>query len=141
MAFEKLPSFGDPHNHVALAPGFDNPAIVRCCDAWNKTYRKKKVNKKPTVTAMLEANEAYRMAMPPLSDTQSTSDFIACVNHGMIIGAICDLQAKTLLGAAKAAMASFRCTVAMEKNVARNEKPEKNRTTGCTAVRPERELL
>ena len=73
----KLPDLGPAHTHVALAPGFDNPAIVRCCDAWNKTYRARKACQKSTLIALLAANEAYRNAMPPLSGTRNIGDFIA----------------------------------------------------------------
>ena len=122
-----LPDLGPAHTHVALAPGFDNPAIVRCCDAWNKTYRARKAGKKSTLIAVLAANEAYRKAMPPLSGARNISDFIACVSHGMILEAICDLQAKPLLAAAKAALAVYRFAAAAEKAAERKEKHEKNK--------------
>jgi hypothetical protein len=137
----KLPNFGPPHTRVALAPGFHNPAIVRCCDAWNKTYRARKASKKSTVISLLAANEAYRKAMPPLSGTQNISDFIACVNHGMILTAICDLQAKPLLAAAKAALAASRLPAAAQKAAEQEEKHQKNKKSDCPAGQLETEPL
>jgi hypothetical protein len=46
--------------------------------------------------------------MPPLSGYQSICDFIACVAHGMVIGAIGDTNGARLLHAAQVALTALR---------------------------------
>jgi hypothetical protein len=58
--------------------------------------------------ASKSAGLAYRRAMPPLSGQQSISDFIACVAHGMLIGAIGGNNGTKLLYAAQVALGTIR---------------------------------
>jgi hypothetical protein len=53
--------------------------------------------------ARIEARQAYRRAMPPLSGSQNISDFVACVAYGMLIEAIRGADAARLLSAAQIA--------------------------------------
>ena len=128
----KLPYVGELHDHVAPAPGYNNEAILRCCNAWNETYVAKTVAGEPIVASALAANEAFRNAMPPLSGPQNICDFIACVGQGMIIGAICNIQADDLLNAAKIALRASQIAAIDQKNkeiAARRAKKSKNRNT------------
>ncbi len=84
-------------HHCAPA---ENPAIARCCQAFDRAFRATLERTKSRACANLDGNEAYRKAMPALIAPGSIRDFIACVTHGMVIGAIGDAQGARLLYAA-----------------------------------------
>jgi hypothetical protein len=65
-----------------------NPAVARCCKAF---------------AANAAAEYAYRNAMPPLAGAQNIRDFIACVAHGMLTGAILAADGTRFLYAAQVA--------------------------------------
>ena len=65
-----------------------NPAVFRCCQKWEKAYQEAIDDKEDDDVAASRANCAYREAMPPLDGTRNVRNFIACVTHGLMIGAI-----------------------------------------------------
>lgn len=80
-----------------------NSAVVRCNDAWERTYKAALASEKPRVVALIDASQAYCRAMPPLSGAQNIRDFIACVANGILINVILDKSAGNLLYAAQMA--------------------------------------
>jgi len=95
---ENMPSVIGQRN-----PAFANPAVAHCCKAWKRAFRAAMKCDKSSLTAAGNAGEAYRAAMPPLTTRESCSDFIACVTHGLLIGAICEKDSGKLLYAAQVA--------------------------------------
>jgi hypothetical protein len=90
------------------SPVSANPTVARCMNAWTRTYKEEKAKRKSYVDATLTADEAYRDAMPPLSGYEDIRDFIACVAHAMLIGAILDDKGTKLLYAAQVALSTLR---------------------------------
>jgi hypothetical protein len=86
----------------------ENAAIARCMSEWQRVYREKRAKKESSFSASREAAPAYRRAMPPLSGQENISDFIACVAHGMLIGAINGTDGTKLLYAAQVALGTIR---------------------------------
>jgi hypothetical protein len=80
-----------PEEHIALAPYFHSSAVARCCKARNRAFKAHREVGTNPVSTSLRANEAYRNAMPPLSSPQNLYGFIACVAHGVVVRAICDI--------------------------------------------------
>jgi hypothetical protein len=95
-----------------------NPALARCMNAWTLTYEKEKAKRKGDFDASLTAEKAYRDAMPPLSGYENIRDFIACVAHAMLIGAILDDKGTKLLYAAQVALSTLRCQPSAPKTAA-----------------------
>jgi hypothetical protein len=90
------------------SPARKIPAVALCCDAWDTAFQVSYARDKMEHFARKSSNKAYRDAMPPLSGYQSICDFIACVAHGLAIGAIEDATASRLLYAARAAHSILR---------------------------------
>ncbi|MGA3162235.1 MAG: hypothetical protein ABSC77_13575 [Terracidiphilus sp.] len=85
-----------------------NPAVARCLDAWERANKAELAKGKSKCTASIEADQAYRRAMPPLAGSENIRDYIACVAYAMTIDAIrVDLGTK-LLYAAQVAHATTR---------------------------------
>lgn len=80
-----------------------NPAVSRCCKAWNRAWNASFARDKSDYKAEDEAGAAYRNAMPDLSGEQNIRDFIACAAHGILIGAIEEKISTKLLYAAQVA--------------------------------------
>jgi len=57
--------------------------------------------------AARDASVAYRNAMPLLAGYEGARDFVACVAHGILIGAIPENKAGQLLYAAQVALATI----------------------------------
>jgi Na+/glutamate symporter len=93
----------------ALSACCENTAVARCLNEWERVYKAEKAKRKDDYDATEEAEKAYRDAMPPLSGYENIRDFIACVAHAMIVGAIADNQASKLLYAAQVALSAVRC--------------------------------
>jgi hypothetical protein len=93
-------------------------AIRRCCKAWQNTFdafmAEPGPGRRSEAVAASWAGLAYCKAMPLLDGTSGIRDFIACVAHGILIGAIPEKRSGKLLYAAQVALA----TVA-----ARNHRP------------------
>jgi hypothetical protein len=103
------------HENGDNAPPSTNPAVARCCDAGTRAYRTALAKQKSEYSATNAANEAYRLAMPPLDKLENISDFIACVAHGMLIGSIGCEQGARLLYAAQVANSVHRNTRSQAK--------------------------
>jgi hypothetical protein len=85
-------------------PAFANRAVAACCKAWKRVYSEAFAVDQCDWKAARAAGEAYRAAMPPLSSRDNCVDFIACVTHGMLIGAIHENNGTKLLYAAQVAV-------------------------------------
>ena len=86
-----------------------NPAIARCRQAYETARRNELKNGRKDYEAKDAGGEAYRRAMPPLSGYENIRDFIACVAHGMLIGAIGYIDGAQYLYAAQVATSALRC--------------------------------
>lgn len=90
------------------SPALANPAIARCAKAWEDAYREQMEEDDSEYDATIKAGEAYRAALPPLTNRDNCRDFIACVAHGMLLGAIPETSAGKLLYAAQVALGAAR---------------------------------
>jgi hypothetical protein len=88
-------------------PACENAAVAHCCDAWKYVYQAS-TREEDGDTARQVADEAYRIAMPPLSGYQNICDFLACAAHGILIGAIEEKSGTKLLYAAQIALSTIR---------------------------------
>jgi hypothetical protein len=86
----------------------ENPAIARCYTAWQRVYQAEKAKGEHWIEASRKAGLAYRKAMPSLSGQENIPDFVACVAHGMLIGAIEGKNGTKLLYAAQVALSTLR---------------------------------
>jgi hypothetical protein len=94
-----------------------NPAVEQCVSEWSSTMRQElewlswqegsNDPKRTAATVKEAAALAYRAAMPQLSNRKAVIDFIACVVHGMAIGAIPGAQGTQLLYGAQVANSAF----------------------------------
>lgn len=91
------------------SPASANPAIARCLQVRERVYREELASGKNKTIASIDADEAYRNAMPPLSGYENIRDFIACTAHAMLINIIMGEQGAKLLYAAQVALSSVRC--------------------------------
>jgi hypothetical protein len=82
----------------------ENPAIARCLSALIRAYKEGKAKNQSDYESSDLAHRAYRKAMPRLSGYDNIRDFIACVAHGMLIGAIDGDDGTRLLYAAQVAL-------------------------------------
>ena len=90
------------------SPALQNPAVARCCKAWERAYQAEIEQGEHEFNARDEAKTAFRKAMPPLAGHQCISDFIACVTYALLINAIEYENASKLLYAAQVALSSTR---------------------------------
>ncbi|MGO9318452.1 MAG: hypothetical protein ACLPXT_13380 [Terracidiphilus sp.] len=97
-----------PATSVADEPAAsqENPAVARCISAWALAYNAEKAISKSDYGATVEAKKAYRNAMPRLFGYENICNFIACVAHGILIGAIERENSTKLLYAAQVALSS-----------------------------------
>jgi len=95
-------------DNIDLAPEYSCPAIDRCCKAWYAAFQKAQAAGTNPVSVRLRANEAYRFAMPPLNSVQNIKDFMACVVHGIMVGAIVDERGNRWIQAARVAAEMYR---------------------------------
>ena len=84
-----------------------NPAVARCCQAWQRAFQDVMSKKNSESEACLRADKAFRNAMPALSGEEGIRDFVACATHGLLIGAITEKRATKLLYAAQVATAAL----------------------------------
>ena len=101
-------------------------AVERCIDAWNKAFQAQFAKTKLDWEAKIAAAEAYRLAMPTLSSENSIQEFIACVTHGILLGAFEEKQASQLLYAAQ--VASCALTRARKSHARKDFRPRKGAT-------------
>lgn len=85
-----------------------NPAIARCCAAWQRRFNAEKEKGVGNIFAEGYAAASYRDAMPHLIDFEGIRDFIACTAHGILMGAIPQEQSGHLLYAAQVALATLQ---------------------------------
>jgi hypothetical protein len=87
---------------------YANPAVARCLNAWARANKAERAKGKNRSEASIEADCAYRDAMPPLAGDENIRDFIACVAHAMIVNIFMDSTATKLLYAAQVAHMTTR---------------------------------
>ncbi len=114
-----------------------NSAVQRCVTAWRQALAFKKVTDpfEPGVWSHDYAGKAYRNAMPWLSTPDNVDAFIACVAHGLAIGAIEPSDATKLLYAAQVAITSRRARLQAERE-ARAEKTQRDKTSATPTPLP-----
>ena len=96
----------------ASAPSNPKAALRRCCAAWQRAFNAYMKDADPensmeSTWAAKDASVAYRNAMPLLAGYEGARDFVACVAHGILIGAIPENNAGQLLYAAQVALATI----------------------------------
>jgi hypothetical protein len=91
-------------------PTSGNSSIARCYSEWQRVYKAEMAKGEHWVLASKSAGLAYRKAMPLLTGQENIPDFVACVAHGMLIGAIEGKSSTNLLYAAQVALSTLRRT-------------------------------
>jgi hypothetical protein len=104
-AIETIPAPCEANEPIGASA---NPAVARCLDAWERANKAERAKGKSKCDASIEANSAYRRAMPPLSGSENIRDFIACVAHAMIVHIFLDSTATKLFYAAQVAHTTTR---------------------------------
>ncbi len=89
-------------------PAPRNPAVIRCCQAWQSSIEDSRAKKMDRFDAQDRATAAYRNAMPDLSGYENIRDFVACIGHGMLIGAFDGIEGPKFLYAAQVAIGALR---------------------------------
>jgi len=90
------------------APAHANPAVARCCAAWNHAFQQARAQGKGELFSSMDAGQIYRQNLPALDSIEAVRDFIACVAQGMLLGAIAGADGARLLYAAQVANTSLR---------------------------------
>ena len=108
------------------------PAIRRCCNAWKRAFDAYMAKRKPDscseIFAAGPASVAYCNAMPVLSGFDGIRDFIACVAHGVLIGAIKENRAGQLIYAAQVALATVQREAKTPPSAPRTPPPSPSKT-------------
>jgi hypothetical protein len=97
-------------------PALKNPAVAHCCEVWESTRLKAENQGKIPVLARVAAHKAFQKSLPPLTGLENIRDFIACVAHGMLIGAILFRDGARLLYAAQVAHAAVQAQATKSKS-------------------------
>jgi len=84
------------------------PAVANCYAAWQRVYKAEMAKGEHWINASKSAGLSYRKAIPLLSGQANIPDFVACVAHGMLIGAIEGKNGTKLLYAAQVALTTLR---------------------------------
>ena len=90
------------------SPAHANPAVARCCAAWNHAFQQARAQGKGEIFSAMDAARAYRHNFPTLDCAESVCNFIACVAQGILLGAIPGPDGSRLLYAAQVATAALR---------------------------------
>jgi hypothetical protein len=106
------------------APARENPCVARCCNAWERAYQVSTAEGNGDYTCREQASIAYRNSMPSLSGYDSARDFVACVAHGLLIGAIPEKQATKLLYAAQVALSTHRTQSKSQESISGQPNPQ-----------------
>jgi len=85
-----------------------NPAVERCCAARDRSRDESLDNGLENYETRKRATEAYKSALPDLAGYENVRDFIACVAHGMVTGAIDSIEGPKFLYAAQVALGVLR---------------------------------
>jgi hypothetical protein len=88
-------------------PALTNPAVAHCVEVWKTIQDLLRAEGHTHATSDYEAARAFRHALPPLIGYQNICDFIACVNYGILIGAVKDPIAGKLLYGAQVALSTI----------------------------------
>jgi hypothetical protein len=80
-----------------------NMAVEHCTKAYMQAAANATAEGKSAQLSLKAGQLAYALAIPPLIGGDSIRDFIACVTHGMLLGAISGPDATRLLYAAQVA--------------------------------------
>jgi hypothetical protein len=80
-----------------------NMAVEHCTKAYTQAAKDATAEGKSAELSLKAGQLAYGLAIPPLTGGDSIGDFIACVTHGMLLGAIPGSDATRLLYAAQVA--------------------------------------
>jgi hypothetical protein len=105
----------EPYPSGEVRPSSTNPAVALCCEAWDRIYRETLAGGRSRGVAKFNAREAYSNALPPLAGPDNIRAFIACVAHGMLIGAIEEKRGARLLYAAQVAHTALRSQSVRQK--------------------------
>ena len=70
------------------SPALENTAVAHCCEVWELTRRQARDAGNSIVVSRVAAHKAFQKSLPPLTGPENIQNFIACVAHGMLIGAI-----------------------------------------------------
>src|ERR1700761_7185084 len=100
---EAIQYFAAPCAPSDSSPALENPAIAHCCEVWESTRREALRQGNNMVIARVAAHKAFQKSLPPLTGLENIQNFIACVAHGMLIGAILSQDGARLLYAAQVA--------------------------------------
>jgi hypothetical protein len=92
-----------PNQAEMPGPTSGNPVIANCYSIWQRVYKAEIAKGVHYIHAGRTAGLAYRRAMPQLTGQDNIRDFIACVAHGLLIGAIEENTGAKLLYAAQIA--------------------------------------
>ena len=85
-----------------------NPAVFRCCRAWDAAYNARLAETTDMVSVHSAAENAYLTTMPPVHGTRNIRNFIACVAYASLIGVIEGDECSRLLYAAQVAHTTRR---------------------------------
>ncbi|MGC2612443.1 MAG: hypothetical protein WA354_00325 [Terracidiphilus sp.] len=83
-------------------------AIAICTEAWTLEHQKVMKSNRGRFEADAAAAIAYRRSLPTLAGYDNIGSFVACVAHGIAIGAIEGVCASRLLYAAQVAKSTLR---------------------------------
>jgi hypothetical protein len=115
-AFKMDPPSREPAPEPVADPVPDAPqasptridAIDLCYHAYRLAWQAAKDRGASSSTVNLEADLAFRTALPPLVGFYRICDFIACVAHGVLLGAISGADSSKLLYAAQVASSTTK---------------------------------
>lgn len=68
-----------------ISPAHSNPAVARCCFAWDQVYKQARAQGKGELFSGMDAGQAFRLNLPALDSADAVRDFIACVAQGMLL--------------------------------------------------------
>lgn len=91
-----------------ISPAHSNPAVARCCAAWDQVYKQARAQGKGDLFSGMDAGKAFRLNLPALDSVEAVRDFIACVAQGILLGAITGADGSRLVYAAQVANTSLR---------------------------------
>jgi hypothetical protein len=97
------PYFSAPVAPPDSSPALENPAVAHCCEVWESTRRQALNAGCNMIIARVAAHKAFQKSLPPLTGLENIRNFIACVAHGMLVGAILSPDGARLLYAAQIA--------------------------------------
>lgn len=89
-------------------PTTGNLAVVRCLETYERAFKARLAKDGNQFSAATYAGRLYRAAMPAPSGRDGIRDFVACVAHGVLVGAISATDSKVLLYAAQVAQSALR---------------------------------